>query len=232
MGTHARWQEAQHAESEYWTFLAAQEAEIERVLGVNDKIARRLREWIPSLPASVLEIGVGGLGVGVIGYLPEIPERIGLDPLPPPALQCSPRMQARIEALRRGVRLLTAPGEKTSFADGQFGLVVCCNVLDHVRDPQAVVNEVHRVLSPGGYFYLDVDVFSLAGLAKWYFWTKHTHSQEILVRAHPHRFREHTLLNYLDQGGFGILKKNDVSLSTSLLGHSWDCRFLAQKPAP
>jgi SAM-dependent methyltransferase len=229
MTTQQRWEGAQQAESEYWNFLAAADVEIERVLGENAKIAERLRSWLPELPSSVAEIGVGGLGVGVLGYLPEVAERVGVDPLPPPPLTCSDAMRERVELLRKGVRLVTAPGELTPLPQGHFGLAICCNVLDHVRSPQQVVSEVKRFLKPGGYFYLDVDVFSFAGLAKWHLWTKHTHRNEILVRAHPHRFLQRDLSKYLNHAGFRTLRQNNVSFHQSYFGRSWDCQLLAQK---
>jgi SAM-dependent methyltransferase len=229
MDTQIRWEEAQHAESEYWAYLTALDDGIDRVLADNNKIARRIREWLPNVPGSVLEIGVGGLGVGVLGYLSEVPERVGVDPLPPPPLTCSDAMRDRVESLRKGIRLVSAPGELTPLPQAHFGLAICCNVLDHVRSPQGVISEVKRLLSPGGYFYLDVDVFSLAGLAKWHLWTKHSHRNEILVRAHPHRFREANLLDNLDQAGFQIVKRNKVKLHQSIFGRSWDCQLMAQK---
>jgi SAM-dependent methyltransferase len=38
----------------------------------------------------------------------------------------------------------------------RFGLVLCNAVLEHVRYPQAVVDDFHRVLAPGGCLYLEV----------------------------------------------------------------------------
>lgn len=38
--------------------------------------------------------------------------------------------------------------------DGSFGVVVCCEVLEHVRQPFAAVRELCRMLKPGGRLYL------------------------------------------------------------------------------
>ncbi|HEX8051990.1 MAG TPA: methyltransferase domain-containing protein [Thermoleophilaceae bacterium] len=43
-----------------------------------------------------------------------------------------------------------APDEPLPFADSAFDLVVCVNVLNHVRDVQLFVSEARRVLRPGG----------------------------------------------------------------------------------
>jgi uncharacterized protein YbaR (Trm112 family) len=42
------------------------------------------------------------------------------------------------------------------FADGAFDAVLCQAVLEHVLDPQRVVDEIHRVLSPTGMVYSEV----------------------------------------------------------------------------
>lgn len=42
------------------------------------------------------------------------------------------------------------------FEDGIADAVICECVLEHVKDPQAVVSEMHRVLKPGGLVYVVV----------------------------------------------------------------------------
>lgn len=48
-----------------------------------------------------------------------------------------------------------ARGEQLPFDDGQFDLVVCCDVLEHVDDLDAVMSETSRVLRAGGLYLFD-----------------------------------------------------------------------------
>ncbi|MEE2060767.1 bifunctional 2-polyprenyl-6-hydroxyphenol methylase/3-demethylubiquinol 3-O-methyltransferase UbiG [Rhodococcus artemisiae] len=46
-------------------------------------------------------------------------------------------------------------GEQLPVRDAEFGVVYCCDVLEHVSDPDAVMGEVARALEPGGLFLFD-----------------------------------------------------------------------------
>jgi len=51
------------------------------------------------------------------------------------------------------VRLSRDP-RRLPFADGAFDAVLSCGVLEHVEDPDASLEEIRRVLVPGGIFYV------------------------------------------------------------------------------
>jgi 2-polyprenyl-6-hydroxyphenyl methylase / 3-demethylubiquinone-9 3-methyltransferase len=53
------------------------------------------------------------------------------------------------------VAYIRAVGERLPFRDASFGLVYCCDVLEHVASVDAVVAEVARVLQPDGVFCFD-----------------------------------------------------------------------------
>jgi len=44
--------------------------------------------------------------------------------------------------------------------DDHFDAVICNAVLEHVANPIEVVREIHRVLKPGGYFYLSIPFYN------------------------------------------------------------------------
>jgi SAM-dependent methyltransferase len=47
-------------------------------------------------------------------------------------------------------------GEQTPFAEAQFNLVICTQVLEYILEPAAVIAEIYRVLKPGGLLLLSV----------------------------------------------------------------------------
>jgi SAM-dependent methyltransferase len=51
------------------------------------------------------------------------------------------------------VRLSGEP-RRLPFADGAFDAVLSCGVLEHVEDPDASLDEISRILLPGGTFYV------------------------------------------------------------------------------
>lgn len=57
-----------------------------------------------------------------------------------------------------------------SFADGSVGTVVCVEVLEHVFDPIRAVQEMHRVLRPGGVAILTSVMFMPIHAHPWDFW--------------------------------------------------------------
>src|SRR5258708_19838481 len=57
-----------------------------------------------------------------------------------------------VERSTRGMPVITGRGEDLPFAGETFDLVVSVWVLEHLRIPERVLGEVHRVLRPGGHF--------------------------------------------------------------------------------
>lgn len=62
---------------------------------------------------------------------------------------------ARAHAADRDIRYQVGVGEALPYADESFDVVVCVDVLEHVRDLSRVIREVARVLKPSGRFFFD-----------------------------------------------------------------------------
>jgi SAM-dependent methyltransferase len=50
----------------------------------------------------------------------------------------------------------TLPGSLASAPNGHFDVVFCNNVLEHLADPSALLDQISRVLRPGGVAYINV----------------------------------------------------------------------------
>ena len=99
---------------------------------------------------SVLDLGCGG------GFMAEPLARqgahvIGVDPSAP-AIEAAKR-HAQASGLSIDYRVGT--GEYLPVAESSVDIVVCVDVLEHVRDLDAVIDEIRRVLKPGGLFLFD-----------------------------------------------------------------------------
>ena len=227
MTTANRWREAQAAENEYWTGLSA--ATVQQILHRNASMAEILNTWVPGFPSPAIEIGIGGLGVGLLGFVPGIQVRIGVDPLPLVYPSCGEELLKEIQSRRDSLHFVRSSGEALPFQDACAGLVVCFNVLDHVSNAPQVVGEISRILRPGGLFFLGVDTFSYLGLVKWHLWTKPRHANEILVRAHPYRFLERHVKKLCRAAGFEQVRTMPRTPIDLLLGHSVLTPFLFRK---
>jgi 2-polyprenyl-6-hydroxyphenyl methylase / 3-demethylubiquinone-9 3-methyltransferase len=100
----------------------------------------------------VLEVGCGG---GLISE--RLAQRgtivVGIDPSQD-ALQTA-RNHARCSGLGHVVYFQHGYAESLPYADGSFSVIVCMDVLEHVSDADAAINEITRVLAPGGVFVFD-----------------------------------------------------------------------------
>ncbi|MBT3155343.1 class I SAM-dependent methyltransferase [Streptomyces sp. CHD11] len=61
-----------------------------------------------------------------------------------------------IEARRKGVQAVRAFAERTPFRSGAFDVVLCCELLEHVLDPDLLLEEARRLVRPGGLLVITV----------------------------------------------------------------------------
>ena len=100
--------------------------------------------------ARLLDVGCGG-GILAEEFARDGFDVTGIDPAPESIAT------AREHAAASGLAIAYEVGsaEHLPFADGAFGLVACCDVLEHVENAEQAVSEVARVLKPGGVFFYD-----------------------------------------------------------------------------
>ncbi len=100
--------------------------------------------------AAALDVGCGG------GFLTEEIARMGFDTTGvDPAAQSVLAAASHARESGLNIRYKTGAGESLPFEDRSFGVVTCCDVLEHVRDLPKVVSEISRVLKPEGVFCYD-----------------------------------------------------------------------------
>ena len=51
---------------------------------------------------------------------------------------------------------IKAPGENLPFRDASIDFAICTAVLQYIREPAKVIDEIYRVLRPGGKLYTDI----------------------------------------------------------------------------
>jgi ubiquinone/menaquinone biosynthesis C-methylase UbiE len=99
----------------------------------------------------VLEIGSGP--IRILSYL-KWGKKYALDPL-----SDFYKEKPALVALRDNtVNFIKGTGEQIPFPDGYFPIVIIDNILDHVSDPDAVLNEIYRVLSNSGILYIKLNI--------------------------------------------------------------------------
>ena len=114
----------------------------------------KIRYLRPLLPpgGNAIEVGAGS-GRLLIRLGAERPYRLV-------ALDYAPyAVRAVRENLRRSARpgaALLGDALALPFADGSFDLMLSGGLLEHFREPAAVIREMTRVLRPGGLFYADI----------------------------------------------------------------------------
>jgi ubiquinone/menaquinone biosynthesis C-methylase UbiE len=121
-----------------------------------------------------VEIGAG-TGLNLEHYTDAVDDLTLTEPGP----HMAKRLEARVAASgRRTTRVVQAGGESLPFADDSFDTALATLVLCTAPDPAAVLEEIARVLRPGGRFLFIEHVRSHdPGTARW---------QDRLVRVWPY----------------------------------------------
>jgi 2-polyprenyl-6-hydroxyphenyl methylase/3-demethylubiquinone-9 3-methyltransferase len=157
---------------------------------LRDTLMRTLGRGLAGMRA--LDVGCGG------GFLAEEFAKMGcrvtgIDPSGPTIRQAAEH--ARDVGLPITYRV--APGEAIPFDDGEFDIVYCCDVLEHVDDLDRVIAESARVLRPGGVYLFDTINRTLASklvviklFQEWEstrFMTTNFHDARMFIKPHELR---------------------------------------------
>jgi 2-polyprenyl-6-hydroxyphenyl methylase/3-demethylubiquinone-9 3-methyltransferase len=147
-----RWQQAQAAELEWWQNWSR------LPFYMNHSFSDYWRRVISGLmgdpeaipPGVIVEVGCGPHGV--VRYLFKNARfKLGIDPLLD-KFEARPSPDAR-------TGYAAAIGEMIPVKSESADIVFCINVLDHVMDAFKILDEIRRVLKPGGKLLLEVHTF-------------------------------------------------------------------------
>lgn len=112
-------------------------------------------------------------------------------------------IEAAREEAAAGVTLAVGDVRELPYEDGAFGLVACFEVIEHVEEQDAVLDELHRVLAPGGLLLIS------------------SPNRDAYVPGNPHHVREYTPAE-LEQAlrrrwpEVGLLRQNNLMASVLL----------------
>lgn len=143
-------------------------------------------QCLPRTIGDALEVGCGPYtNVRLLNHLLNIRSITLADPLMGDYVKFRNTWVAD-QVVRGAVRTDTAGAEDLPYDPGVFDLVICINVLDHVQDAAKCIDEMSRVLRPGGHIVLGQD---LTDREDWL-----TTGDDV---GHPIRVRHETILSQL-----------------------------------
>lgn len=188
-----RWALAQKAEKSFWERRSRHHDTIEKKKGKIRRVHARYKPFMEQitrdarLPADMAILDVGS-GPTCIGQIFDAGHAAFLDPL-------MDFYRTAYDGILPEGELLCHPAEKIPKPDNACDVVVCINALDHTASPEAAMEEIARVLRPGGFVILGLHLYPpISALAM--YWTKAL-PMPIRDDAHPMRFTNRSLRKWL-----------------------------------
>jgi SAM-dependent methyltransferase len=120
-------------------------------------------------------------------------------------IEADPVAAAEARGVCEEVLVGDAESVELPFPPGSFDLVLCGDLLEHLRDPGAFLERIRPLLRPGGRL-----VLTTPNVANWAMWLgllagrwRYT-DRGILDRTHVHLFTRRTLVETLERAGYRI----------------------------
>jgi ubiquinone/menaquinone biosynthesis C-methylase UbiE len=108
-------------------------------------------------------------------------------------------LEYEFEAIQLAIKkntysIVQGSAEKMPFVDGEFDLVTCTDVLEHVSDDVSALSEINRILRPGGYALITVPAFKIL-------W-----GHQDVISHHIRRYRLAELEQKIESSGFVVIE--------------------------
>lgn len=185
-----RWQAAQAYEQAWWCTV---KPDLDYFKIFAKEVESNTTPYLSLKPETyVLEIGCGP--AGAVALL-NAGHRHGLDPL-----ESFFASQKDVQQFRdQRVCYIAGHGEALPYPAGTFDLVILDNVLDHCEAPFLVLDEMNRVLKPGGIIFIRQNLYHIWG--RFVRWVMEFAS---IDQGHPHTFGSKRLIKEFNARGWVI----------------------------
>ena len=101
--------------------------------------------------------------------------------------------------------LVIGDAEELPFQDATFEAIFCSEVMEHLENPQEMLSEVKRCLTPTGYAVVMVPAETPLFKVLWFFWTKFGKGK-VWDHAHVQDFGGEALDGVVARAGFRVLE--------------------------
>lgn len=112
------------------------------------------------------------------------------------------------------IKFICADGHKIPFKVNSFDVVICAEVLEHVVDPNLVIQEIKRVMKKNGKGIIEMDTGNFLFNLIWFCWTKIFDS--VWKNAHLHIYNKKKLMNQIVKNGLIIAKISEFNLQMAV----------------
>lgn len=136
-------------------------------------------------------LDIGG-STGVVAHA--LAERFGLS-----ATVVDPAPLETAEANRFGIETIEGLVETVDLGDRRFDVVLLCQTVDHLLDIGGTLRRIRALLASTGLLFVDIVDFRAAYLRNW-------SVAEAVKVDHPYYLTESTMVAYLRQAGFEIVR--------------------------
>lgn len=121
-------------------------------------------------------------------------------------LDVSPKAIALAKSRQSKVKFHVGSALHLPFRRGSFGGIVCCEVIEHVATPEAMLKSFSRLLTRNGYLYLttqlEADKRTLVGRV----WGAKGIKPKEDIAGHIHTFTQTQLIAMVETAGFKVVK--------------------------